>query len=214
MNTYDKIVNKYNLKVGNQYIVEIPNMDSINLAELFAELEFTKGVELGVDRGEYSKVLCDSNPSLHLYRVDPWIPDAYEPNTYINEPPEYFNKCYEETKERLKNYPNCSLVRKTSAEALNDFEDESLDFVYIDANHDFPNFTFDIHNWLKKVKKGGIISGHDFAYFSYRKFNHVKRALIAYARCYRMIPIFVCGTTNVGTRLKRDHFRSWFYIKQ
>jgi predicted O-methyltransferase YrrM len=100
-----------------------------------------------------------------------------------------------------------------SSEALKDFEDESLDFVYIDANHDFPNFTFDIHNWLKKIKKGGIMSGHDFAYFSYRKFNHVKRALIAYARCYRMIPIFVCGTTTVGTRLKRDHFRSWFWVK-
>ena len=212
MTTYDKIVEKYKLKVGNQYIVEIPDMDSINLAELFAELGFTKGVELGVDRGEYSKILCNANHNIKLFCVDPWIPEAYEPNTYINEPPEYFNACYEETKERLKG-TNSTLVRKTSAEALADFEDESLDFVYIDANHDFPNFTFDLHNWLKKVKKGGIISGHDFAYFSYRKFNHVKRALIAYARCYRMIPLFVCGITNINTRLKRDHFRSWFWVK-
>ena len=212
MNTYDKIVEKYKLNVGNQYIVEIPDMDSINLAELFAELGFTMGVELGVDRGEYSKILCDANPKLQLYAIDPWIPEAYEKDTYIDEPPEYFNACYEEAKERLKK-SSCSLVRRTSADALADFEDESLDFVYIDANHDFPNFTFDLHNWLKKVKKGGIISGHDFAYFSYSKFNHVKRALIAYARCYRMIPLFVCGITNINTRLKRDHFRSWFWVK-
>lgn len=212
MNTYDKVVNKYKLNVGNQYIVEIPNMDSINLAELFAELGFTRGVEVGVDRGEYSKILCDANPNLHLFGVDPWIPEAYEPDTYINEPPEYFNACYEETKKRLAN-SNCTLIRKTSEGALGDFRDGSLDFVYIDANHDFPNFIFDLHNWIKKVKKGGIISGHDFAYFSYRKFNHVKRALIAYARCYRMIPLFVCGTTNTNTRLKRDHFRSWFWVK-
>jgi hypothetical protein len=211
--TYDKIVDKYKLNVGNQYIVEIPDMDSINLAELFAELGFTKGVELGVDRGEYSKILCDANPNLKLFGVDPWIPDAYEKDTYINEPPEYFNSCYEEAKERLKD-TNCTLVRKTSADALADFEDESLDFVYIDANHDFPNFTFDLHNWLKKVKKGGIIAGHDYAYFSYSKFNHVKRALIAYARSYRMIPLFVCGITNQNTRLKRDHFRSWLWVKQ
>ena len=210
--TYQDIEKNYGVKVGNQYIVEIPGMDSINLAELFAEFGLNKGVELGVDRGEYSKILCDANPNLQLFGVDPWIPDAYEPGTYINEPPEYFNACYEETKERLKD-SNCTLIRKTSAEALGDFQDGSLDFVYIDANHDFPNFTFDIHNWLKKIRVGGIISGHDFAYFSYRKFNHVKRALIAYARCYRMIPLFVCGDTNTNRRLKRDHFRSWFWIK-
>jgi len=210
---YDKVIKKYNLKVGNQYIVEIPDMDSINLAELFAELGFNNGVELGVDRGEYSKILCDANPKLHLYSIDPWFSEAYEPNTYVNEPQAYWNTCYEEAKEILKD-SNCTLVRKTSAEALKDFEDESLDFVYIDANHDFPNFTFDLHNWLKKIKPGGIMAGHDFAYFSYRKFNHVKRALIAYARCYRMIPVFVCGTTNQNTRIKRDHFRSWFWVKQ
>lgn len=212
MNTYDHTVNKYNLNVGNQYIVEIPGMDSINLAELFSEQGFTRGLELGVDRGEYSKILLDSNPNLKLSCVDPWIPEAYEPDTYVNEKQEYFNTCYEETKERLKGL-NCEIIRKTSQDALGDFEDESLDFVYIDANHDFPNFTFDLHYWLKKIKPGGIMSGHDFAYFSYRKFNHVKRALIAYARCYRMIPLFVCGDTNQNTKLKRDHFRSWFWIK-
>lgn len=212
MTTYEKVIDKYKIIVGNQYEVEIPGMDSINLAEMFAELGFTKGVELGVDRGLYSKILTDANPNLKLFCVDPWIPEAYEPNTYVNEKPEYFNACYEETKKRLEG-TNCTLVRKTSADALNDFEDNSLDFVYIDANHDFPNFTFDLHYWLKKIKPGGIMSGHDFAYFSYSKFNHVKRCLQAYARCYRMIPLFICGDTNVNTRLKRDHFRSWFWVK-
>jgi hypothetical protein len=210
---YKDIEKKYNLNVGNQYIVEIPDIDSINLAELFNEFNFTKGVELGVDRGEYSEILCQNNPQATIYGVDPWISEAYEKDTYINEKQDYFNGCFEETKQKLLPYKNYRIVRKTSAEALNDFEDNSLDFVYIDANHDFPNFVFDIHNWLKKVKLGGIMSGHDFAYFSYRKFNHVKRALIPYARSYRMIPLFVCGTTNQNTRLKRDHFRSWFYVK-
>src|ERR1035437_2024507 len=212
MTNFEYIIDKYKIKVGRQYIIEIPNMDSINLAELFAELGFTNGVELGVDRGLYSKILCDSNKDLKLSCIDPWISEAYEPDTYVNEPQEYFNVCYEETKRTLKD-SNVVLIRKTSSDALKDFEDNSLDFVYIDANHDFPNFTFDLHNWLKKVRKGGIIAGHDYAIFSYRRFNHVKRALDAYARCYRMIPFFVCGTEIHGTRLKRDHFRSWFWIK-
>src|SRR3990167_18165 len=189
--TYDYIIKKYGIHVGSQYVVNIPNMGRDNLAELFAELGFTKGVELGVDRGEYSEVLCKANPQAMIYSVDTWIPSAYEPNTYVNEEQEYFDKNFNETRDRLSKYKNCTIVRKTSEDALKEFADNSLDFVYIDANHDFPNFVFDLHNWLKKIRPGGIISGHDYAVFSYSKFNHVKRVIDAYARCYRMIPLFI-----------------------
>lgn len=211
MNTYKYIVDKYHINVGRQYLVDVEEMvGSVALSKLFAELNFNKGVEVGVDQGQFSEILCKDNPNLKLYSVDPWRSEAYEPGTYINEEQQYFEDRYQETVERLAPY-NCEIVRKTSAEALNDFEDNSLDFVYIDANHDFPNFTFDLHNWIKKVRPGGIVSGHDYAYYSYSKFNHVKRALIAYARCYRMIPLFAVMYDNNG--LKRDRFRSWFWVK-
>ena len=209
--TYDYIIKKYNINVGSQYLVDVEGMvGSVALSKLFAELKFNKGVEVGVDRGLFSEVLCRDNPDLHLYGVDPWISSAYEPNTYINEEQAYFDQCYEETVKRLAPY-NCTIIRKTSMDALKDFEDNSLDFVYIDANHDFLNFTQDLHYWMKKVRPGGIISGHDYAYYSYSKFNHVKRALIAYARCYRMIPVFAVMYTSSG--LKRDKYRSFFYVK-
>ena len=212
METLKYILKKYNIIVGSQYVVNIPDVGRDNLAELFKELDFNRGVELGVDRGEYSEVLCKANPSLHLFSVDPWASFAYEPNTYVNEEQSYFDKNYNETKERLAPH-NCTLVKKTSAKALKDFEDNSLDFVYIDANHDFPNFVFDLHNWLKKIKPGGIISGHDYAVFSYSKFNHVKRALDAYARCYRMIPLFIVGAMEYKEGTIRDKYRSWFWVK-
>jgi len=214
MNTYDYIINKYKIDVGSQYIVDVPNMGRDNLAELFAELGFTKGVELGVDRGEYSEVLCKANTQAQIFSVDPWLPSAYEANTYVNEKQEYFDKNYNETKQRLSKYNNCIIVRKTSEEALKDFPDNSLDFVYIDANHDFPNFVFDLHNWLKKIRPGGIMSGHDYAVFSYSKFNHVKRVLDAYARCYRMIPLFIVGAMDYKKGTIRDKYRSWFWVKQ
>src|SRR3990167_2921250 len=212
MNTLDYILKKYNINIGNQYLIDVEGMvGSVALSKLFAELKFNKGVEVGVDRGLFSEILCKDNPNLHLYGVDPWASSAYETNTYINEEQKYFDDCYEETLKRLAPY-NCTIIRKTSMDALNDFEDNSLDFVYIDANHDFLNFTMDLHYWMKKVRPGGIISGHDYAYFSYSKFNHVKRALIAYARCYRMIPVFAVMYANKG--LKRDRYRSWFWVKQ
>lgn len=216
--TYKDIEERYNLNIGNQYIVEIPNMSRDDMAELFGELELNKGVEIGVDRGEYSEVLVKANPNLKLYGVDPYLMSAYESEInpkeagiHINQ--EGFEGNYEIARARLDKYPNYTFVRKTSMEALKDFEDNSLDFVYIDANHDFINFISDLHFWMKKVKPGGIIAGHDYANFSFRKHNHVKRALDAYARCYRMIPFFVVGSDEKKEGQTRDKFRSWFYIK-
>lgn len=219
MNTYKYILDKYKIDVGNRYIVEIPNIGRDDLAVLFGELGFNRGVEVGVDKGEYSEVLCKANPNLELFGVDPYILSAYEERINpkeagIHDTQEGFDGNLDTAKNRLARFEKYQFVRKPSLEALDDFEDESLDFVYIDANHDFPNFINDLHGWLKKVKTGGIMSGHDYANFSYRKFNHVKRALDAYARCYRMIPMFIVGAEEKVDGVKRDRFRSWFWIKQ
>ena len=58
--------------------------------------------------------------------------------------------------------PKIHLMIDKSAEAAKKFEDESLDFVYIDANHSYEFVKEDIAAWLPKVKKGGIIGGHDY----------------------------------------------------
>lgn len=215
MNTFDFIIKKYNINPGRQYFIEIPNIGRADLAALFAELKFNKGAEIGVEKGIYSEILLKANPKLHLFSVDPWKATAYEPEIEtVERRQRKYNYYYKETKKRLAPY-NCTIIRKSSMAALKDFKDNSLDFVYIDANHDFVNFTNDLHYWLKKVQVGGIISGHDYAYFPFNKYNHVKRALIAYTRSYRMIPYFVVGGEAVGQPgIIRDPFRSWFWVKQ
>lgn len=64
--------------------------------------------------------------------------------------------------ERTVNIPNIVKIRKTSVEAARDFADQSLDAVYIDAEHDEINIRTDIKTWGPKLKKGGVLSGHDF----------------------------------------------------
>jgi hypothetical protein len=55
-------------------------------------------------------------------------------------------------------------VRKPSVEAAEQYEDNSLDFVFIDAAHDYDNVKADIHAWYPKVKENGILAGHDWGH--------------------------------------------------
>ena len=63
---------------------------------------------------------------------------------------------------RTKDIKNIIKIRKKSMEAVNDFPDRSLDAVYIDAEHDEDSVREDIKAWRKKIKFGGVLSGHDF----------------------------------------------------
>jgi len=55
-------------------------------------------------------------------------------------------------------------VRLPSVEAARKYEDSSLDFVFIDAAHDYDNVKADIHAWYPKIKEDGILAGHDWGY--------------------------------------------------
>lgn len=80
MNAFDFIVDKYNL--GHQAgftpgkpadkVVEIPNTTRDTLAQIFKELNFNIGAEVGVERGLYSEVLVKANPNLKLFSIDAW----------------------------------------------------------------------------------------------------------------------------------------------
>jgi hypothetical protein len=50
----------------------------------------------------------------------------------------------------------------TSVEAATKIPDHSLDFVYIDARHDYESVKEDVEAWCSKVRPGGIMAGHDY----------------------------------------------------
>lgn len=131
----------------------------IDLAKHFNDLGFKVGAEIGVADGRYSEILCQKIEGLKLSCIDIWFP--YGKNWRDEN---YQNKAFETAKERLKNY-NVSLIKQESIKASFLFEDNSLDFVFIDGAHDFDHVMEDIITWTRKVKKGGIVSLHDMYRF-------------------------------------------------
>jgi hypothetical protein len=109
------------------------------------------------------------------------------------------------------------MLRKTSMEAVADIPDESLDFVYIDGLHNFKDVAHDIWEWSKKVRVGGLISGHDYAYSPKPHGDpnalHVKYVVDAYVRAMRISPWFILGRGESRPGEKRDRFRSWMWVK-
>jgi len=55
-----------------------------------------------------------------------------------------------------------NIIKGDSVEVSSRYEDESLDFVFIDGDHSYDGVTRDIKAYWPKVRIGGIISGHDY----------------------------------------------------
>lgn len=189
--------------------VEIPNTTRETLAHLFSVLGFQVGVELGVERGHYSEVLCRENPGVRLYCVDAW--KAYRGyRDHVSQ--EKLDRFYTEAQARLSAYPRCTLVRKFSVDAARDFTDGSLDFVYIDAAHDLQSVVTDIATWSRKVRPGGIVSGHDYIKAPLPSLMHVPQAVHAWMDAYEVPRWYVLGRREKREGEARDDGRSWFYV--
>lgn len=192
--------------------IEIPNIGRDQLAHLFKELDYRTGAEIGVEQGVYAEILVRNNPALTLHCVDAWQAyKGYRDHTRQSK----LDNFYEITKGRLKYYERqVRLIRKFSMDAVNDFADSSLDFVYIDGNHDFLNVTNDIYHWSKKVRSGGIVAGHDFVKRKNEAAHvHVKQVLGGYTDAYNISPWFVLGRDAKIPGEVRDDTRSWMFIK-
>jgi hypothetical protein len=123
-----------------------------------------EGAEIGVKTGIYSEHLLTIWQGHKLYSIDPWIKfseDEYIDSANVNNDQQ--EEFYKQTCNRLKSFElRSEILRTTSAEAARHFVTGQLDFVYIDAQHHYNAVKEDLMLWYPKVKKGGILSGHDY----------------------------------------------------
>ena len=176
------------------------------LENIIKEKKYTKGVELGVLRGPTFKYLIEKCPNLTLYGVDVFFDDrVWKPMGITTtkellelDPVPWYDELLEFCKE---NAPRANLIRNFTALAASDFEDDSLDFVFIDADHTYEGVKKDIDAWYPKVKKGGLVSGHDIDW------PDVKRAVDE-----NFSNKFLFGRSILGYNIGPDNV--WFTYKQ
>lgn len=152
-----------------------------------------EGAEIGVERGYFSEVICKQSPGVKLHCIDAWESYAeYRDHERQNK----LNMFYRRAKWRLRNF-NCHFIKKFSSEAVKEFKDGQLDFVYIDANHSYKYTTEDINLWSKKVKKGGIVAGHDFIDRPERGETYkVKEAVLDYVKEHNIETLTIYTNAN------------------
>jgi hypothetical protein len=167
--------------------IEIPDFHRNDLAQLFAELGFRRGAEIGVAEGNYSEVLLKANPECELLLVDPW--HAYSDNPQ-NKSEEKHSYAFNEMMRKTDGYEGRRVQMMTSMKAVQNVEGSSLDFCYIDGHHSFDYVMQDLIQWSKRVRSGGIVSGDDLIRLDEKRWGAGPiEAVNAYVSAHR-IPIW------------------------
>ena len=109
------------------------------------------GVEIGVAKGDNAVEILKDLPIKQLHLID----------NYAVERPNF-----EIAMKATEPYKHLIKWRLVSSQKANmEFKDDTLDFAYIDASHIFEDVVRDIFLWYPKLKKGGLLAGHDFSPF-------------------------------------------------
>lgn len=165
-----------------------------DLLKIYAALGYTKGAEIGVAEGQFSEQMLQAVPNLHLLSVDPW-------QAYARISQGLCDWRMRKAMERLGQYPGSTVLRATSLEASRTVEDGSLDYVYIDGDHQFDSIMMDLILWGPKVRKGGMISGHD--YYEFYQAG-VVTAVRAYVQAHNVFAWYITW----------DKEASWLWVKR
>jgi predicted O-methyltransferase YrrM len=125
------------------------------VSTIFDNAEF---VEVGVCYGQSSVFMgveiINQKKNIKLNLVDSWD-ENFEKGMYDS-----FMKTIQPIKQEMGD--NLNIIRDLSVNASKKFDDNSLDFIFIDACHDYECVKEDLHAWYPKLKKDGIIAGHDY----------------------------------------------------
>lgn len=134
------------------------------LPTVMQSLNFTTGAELGVYDGTNAMVIMKKWTTCKKFiLVDLWAHQTDNYHDTSNHEQSQHNANLETTKKRMAPYKDAVIyIRNYTTFAALEVEDESLDFIYVDARHDYCGVRDDIKSWWPKLTQGGVMAGHDY----------------------------------------------------
>ena len=123
------------------------------------------GAEIGVSRGDFSRVLLAKGNPQRLHLIDPWEKPADLLDQSALPPRAKADQVHQGVLALFAEEIRAGRVvvhRQYSQEALGGFPAEYLDWVYIDGAHDEKNVAGDLVACAARMKSGGLIFGHDY----------------------------------------------------
>lgn len=138
-----------------------------HIANLINKYGMTTYAEVGVWDGHNLEKIMKKCPTLKkVYAVDPYKASNYKrQKVHMNAgqlTQKNYDIMYNNIVWSLKNFKQINFLRLPSIEASKLIPDNSLDIVFIDGEHTYEAVRADIKAWLPKLKKGGILCGHDY----------------------------------------------------
>lgn len=129
------------------------------------------GVEIGILQANDTKVILDKLPIKKLYLIDPYLNSGKDGSEWK------FDSSQRKriAQKRLKKYKSKIQWFYDFSYNVSDSIPNDLDFVYIDGDHRYESVKKDIELYYPKIKKGGVLAGHDYNYYD------VSRAVIEFA---------------------------------
>jgi hypothetical protein len=123
------------------------------------------GLEIGVWQGEFSEYLYKAVSPKKMYGIDPWVFVPVKPDSWyggaLAKSQEDMDRLYESTKKRLSIFDDYTLIRDYSYNITDYVSPQSIDWVYIDGDHDHIPVLKDLLNSYTLIKPGGVITGDD-----------------------------------------------------
>jgi glycosyltransferase involved in cell wall biosynthesis len=197
---------RFKLNVANnKYPRLATGLNRDGLVKLWRDLDYKVGAEIGVAKGFFSNLMFKGIPGLKMYLVDPYT-FYKDVSRYVRPFPEMEIMA----RKAMEGY-NATWIKELSETAYKQIKDKSLDFVYIDGNHRYNYVMLDIILWIRKVRPGGMISGHDYNTAGRKSKREIRLAVEDYTRQHKISPWYI--TDIKARRYKSDRHASWFWIK-
>jgi predicted O-methyltransferase YrrM len=142
-------------------VVKYPLRTSVKFAKNYFKGKEIVAAEIGTYKGENALNMLEKLNIKKIYLIDPYeVYENYEEDISSKNTDENYNSA----RRRLRKYSKKTIyIKKFSDEAWK-FIPEELEFVYVDGNHEYEYVKKDMEIYWKKLKKGGILAGHDISW--------------------------------------------------